>query len=170
MDLEFCFLDITESDVDPSGLWIWGLSDQGERSLVAVAEYRYTIYGAQVSSTDSDELRQHLASRAPYSARCGGRRNLSGSPISAWVARQPDGEGWRVRRGKIVGYVIVKEDGPRHERSWHPIAVERFEVYLEYFVSNQVIRVCLRVLSPVGLSRGDSECSMRARKSVLNAS
>jgi len=68
------------------------------------------------------------------------------------VARKLSSEGWRVKRGVFIGYVIYKGEGPLYKRAIHYTKAEPKYIDWEYYIFNQLLPVAIRILSPIGIS------------------
>ncbi len=69
------------------------------------------------------------------------------------VARRLAAEGWRVKRGMFIGYIILSGEGPLYKRAVHYLEADPKEIDVEYYIYNQVLPVAKRVLEPVGVSQ-----------------
>lgn len=71
------------------------------------------------------------------------------------VAKKLIEEGWRIRPGDKVGYVIVKGAGRLYTRVKPYFKAELNEIDWNYYVEKQVLPVCLRILEVFGIKESD---------------
>lgn len=64
-------------------------------------------------------------------------------------------EGWTLTVGDKVGYVITVGSGKLHERAKPYILASYDEIDIEYYVTNQIVPVALRILSLFGVKEND---------------
>lgn len=60
-------------------------------------------------------------------------------------------EGWNLKVGDKVGFVIIKGSGRLYERAKPYSMVSRNQVDIEYYISNQVLPAAMRILGMFGL-------------------
>ncbi|MEM3833667.1 MAG: DNA-directed DNA polymerase [Thermoprotei archaeon] len=81
-------------------------------------------------------------------------------PLSDYKARAPhvsialqlSKKGWKFRVGDKIGYVVAKGQGPIYERAVFYDDAEKSIVDIDYYITNQIIPVALRVLEPLGIT------------------
>ncbi|MGB9727236.1 MAG: DNA-directed DNA polymerase [Nitrososphaeria archaeon] len=71
------------------------------------------------------------------------------------VAKKLIEEGWRIKPGDKVGYVIVKGAGRLYTRVKPYFKAELDEIDWNYYVEKQVLPVCLRILEVFGIKESD---------------
>ena len=78
------------------------------------------------------------------------------------VARRLMQDGWRVKRGVFIGYIILKGDGPLYKRAVHYTKVDTKLIDWDYYIFNQLLPVVSRVLTPIGISEKTLESIARS--------
>lgn len=81
-------------------------------------------------------------------------------PLSDYKARAPHvsvalqlyKKGWKFKVGDKIGYVVTKGQGPIYERAVFYGDAEKSLVDIDYYITNQIIPVILRVLEPLGVT------------------
>ena len=70
------------------------------------------------------------------------------------VARMMLEDGWRLKPGDKVGFVIVKGPGRLYQKARPVMKVTPDKVDLEYYVGNQVLPAAMRILGVLGVDEG----------------
>jgi DNA polymerase I len=68
------------------------------------------------------------------------------------IALQLSKKGWRFKVGDKIGYVVMKGQGPIYERAVFYADADKSMIDIDYYITNQIIPVILRVLEPVGVT------------------
>jgi len=68
------------------------------------------------------------------------------------IALQLSKKGWRFKVGDKIGYVVMKGQGPVYERAVFYADADKSMIDIDYYITNQIIPVILRVLEPVGVT------------------
>ncbi|MFQ5711143.1 MAG: DNA-directed DNA polymerase [Candidatus Geothermarchaeales archaeon] len=86
-------------------------------------------------------------------------------PLGEYVAKGPHiavaerlvERGWRIKKGDYVGYVITRGVGPLYTRAKHYSEADVEEIDREYYVEKQILPVCSRVVSALGVKMKELE-------------
>jgi len=70
--------------------------------------------------------------------------------------------GWRIDKGDFVGFVVVRGIGPIYSRAKHYSEATIDELDFNYYIDNQVIPVCARVLSSIGIKGKELKSMVKA--------
>jgi len=66
-------------------------------------------------------------------------------------------DGWKVEKGDFVGFVVTTGSGPIHTRAKHYSKASIDEVDVNYYIEKQLVPVCERVLSVIGIGPKEVE-------------
>jgi len=78
------------------------------------------------------------------------------------VAKKLVQEGWKVKRGIFIGYIIHKGEGPLYKRAVHYTRADPKLIDWDYYIYNQLLPVVARILSPIGISEKTLESIARS--------
>jgi len=77
------------------------------------------------------------------------------------VAKSLSQEGWRIKKGMFIGYIINKGSGPLYKRAVHYTKADPNYIDWDYYIYNQLLPAIVRILSPVGISEKTLESIAR---------
>ncbi|MGQ9543297.1 MAG: DNA-directed DNA polymerase [Candidatus Bathyarchaeia archaeon] len=83
-------------------------------------------------------------------------------PVESYQVRSPHVEaakimledGWRLKPGDKVGFIIVKGSGKLYQKARPIVKVTPDQVDLEYYINNQVLPAAMRILEVLGIDEG----------------